>query len=202
MIDGLRIVDGRELPEAYRIALRPGETVVDASNREFRLPRYFYEVDSWKTARAIELAPAFGLYEFISIDVREAPELRSFPRYLPLAITHLAAHLALLRSRLGTYVHIAANGGYRSPAHEAGFSSSVHCWGTAANVYRIGDDLLNTEEKITRYAEIVAGVLPAARTRPFGRFPGGTIDHLHLDLGRFVMAPTEDLSVDGEQRGA
>lgn len=119
-IPGLAVVDGRELPKAFRKLLRPGETVTDTEGRDLTLPTHFYEIDSWKQARETEMAPNFGLYEFISIDVREADLLRSFPRYVPLALAHLAAHLALLRSTLGTYVHVAANGGYRSPTHHVG----------------------------------------------------------------------------------
>lgn len=188
-IGQLVVVDGLELPEKYRKVLKPGETIVDAEGRRFRLPRYFYEVDSWQTARNTELAPSFGLYEFISTDVREAPELRGFPRYVPLALTHLATHLAVLRYRVATYVHVAANGGYRSPSHQGAADASVHSWGTAANIYRIGDDYLDSEEAIAKYSEIVRSTLPAVRLRPYGRHPGSTVDHLHVDLGRYVVQP-------------
>lgn len=195
-IPRLKIVDGSELPSRLRERLRPGEIVSDRQGREFALPRYFYEIDSWQTAREVTMAPNFGLYEFIGVDMREAPELRGFPRYVPLALTHLAAHLSLLRERVGTYVHIAANGGYRSPAHELSGGISVHCWGTAANLYRIGDDYLDTEETIDRYKDVVREVLPAARVRPFGRFPEGTIDQLHVDLGRMVSPPEAPFEVE------
>lgn len=195
-IPGLAVVDGRELSKAYRKVLRPGETVTDGEGQDVTLPTYFYEIDSWQRARETEMAPNFGLYELISIDVREADLLRSFPRYVPLALAHLAAHLALLRSRLGTYVHVAANGGYRSPSHEAGPEASAHCWGTAANIYRIGDDYLDTDEAISRYTDIVRSTLPAVNIRPFGRRPGGTIDHLHVDLGRYVLSPEQPYAVE------
>ena len=197
-IASLEIVDGCELAEPYRRALRPGESVADADGREFLLPRFFYEIDSWQTARETEIAPNFGLYEFISVDAREARSLRSFPRYVPLALVHLAAYLAVLRNRVGTYVHVAANGGYRSLAHGASNDASVHCWGTAANIYRIGDDFLDTEENISRYTEIVRSVLPGVRVRPFGRRPQGTIDQLHVDLGRYVVAPASPFEVRDE----
>lgn len=195
-IPGLAVVDGRELPKACRKLLRPGETVTDTEGRDLTLPTHFYEIDSWEQARETEMAPNFGLYEFISIDVREADLLRSFPRYVPLALAHLAAHLALLRSTLGTYVHVAANGGYRSPTHHVGPEASAHCWGTAANIYRIGDDYLDTDEAIAQYTDIVRSTLPAANIRPFGRWPGGTIDHLHVDLGRYVLSPEEPYAVE------
>jgi hypothetical protein len=189
----LPVVDGLELPDEVRRLLRPGEAVADAAGREVPLPRWFYAIESWETALHLELAPYFGLYELIPIDVREAPRLRRFPRYVPLALAHLAAHLSVLRQRLGTYVHVAANGGYRSPAHElaAGPSGepSPHCWGTAANLYRIGDERLDSEETIGRYAAVVRETLPGAWCRPWGREPGATIDHLHVDLGRYVLEP-------------
>jgi hypothetical protein len=78
---------------------------------------FFYEVDSWQTAQQIQLAEDFALWEFLTVDVREAEPLRTFPRYIPCAITALAAHLQVLRREIGTFVHIAANGGYRSPSH-------------------------------------------------------------------------------------
>lgn len=183
----LPVVDGRELPEEQRRLLRPGELVSDARGRRHRLPRHFYVVESWRVARDTTLAPFFGLYELIAVDVREPEPLRSFPRYVPLAVAHLAAHLAVLRQHLGTFVHVAANGGYRSPAHALSAPASVHAWGTAANIHRIGDDRLDSEEAIGRYSEIVRRVLPAAWCRPWGRRPGGAFDQLHLDLGRFVV---------------
>lgn len=194
----LPVVDGRELCDELRRLLRPGELVTDARGRHHRLPRHFYEVESWQVARETTLAPFFGLYELIAVDVREPGPLRAFPRYVPLAVAHLAAHLSLLRQHLGTFVHVAANGGYRSPAHGLSSPASVHAWGTAANVYRIGDELLDSEAAIGRYADVVRRVLPAAWCRPWGRRPGGTFDQLHLDLGRFVVSPRgvgEDVEV-------
>jgi hypothetical protein len=72
-----------------------------------------------------------------------------------MAVAHLAAHLSVLRQHLGTFVHVAANGGYRSPAHALSSPASVHAWGTAANIFRIGDDLLDSEATIGRYTEVV-----------------------------------------------
>ena len=89
---------------------------------------------------ARELTPNFGLWEFIDVDVREAEPLRRFPRYVPCAVTLLARALERFRDHVGTFVHVAANGGYRSPAHALTAHASPHCWGTAANIYRIGDD--------------------------------------------------------------
>ena len=194
----LEIVDGRSLPDEYRAALHPGEVLCDETGARHRLPRYFYRIDSWNMAKTTILAPNFGLYEFISTDLREARPLHTFPRFVPLAILHTAAQLALLRRHLDTYVHIAANGGYRSPAHELARNATPHLWGTAVNIFRIGDDLLDSGEQIERYKEIVEKLLPGAWVRPYGSEVGATIDHLHVDFGRFVVSPREkDTCIDG-----
>lgn len=187
----LPVVDGRELPAELRRLLRPGELAADEDGAFHSLPRWFYEIASWEVALRTALAPYVGLYELVAVDLREPAPLRAFPRYVPLAVTHLAAHLSTLRQHLGTFVHVAANGGYRSPAHAINQPASTHAWGTAANLYRIGDDFLDSEATFGRYADVVRRVLPAAWVRPWGREPGGTIDHLHLDLGRVVVAPRE-----------
>src|SRR4051812_1226528 len=83
----LRVVDGLTLPPEYRKALRPGEDWKDSNGFARELPRYFYEIPSWDTAMKIALASHFLLWEFIQVDVREAPALRTFPRYVPCAIT-------------------------------------------------------------------------------------------------------------------
>src|SRR3954469_12744199 len=200
----LRVVDGLTLPLEYRKALRPGEEWKDAVGVSRQLPRYFYEVPSWDTAMKIELATHFLLWEFIQVDVREAPALRTFPRYVPCAITLLAASLERFREAVGTFVHIAANGGYRSPRHAFSQNATLHCWGTAVNIYRIGDTFLDDQQTIERYGALARQVLPGAWTRPFGVDPGQTDDHLHLDFG-FVLsmprgAPEIHLGFSAERR--
>jgi hypothetical protein len=185
----LEVVDGLALPEELRRLLQPGGQAPDGHGGDHPLPRWFYRVDSWQDAQQATLAPFFALHEFLAVDVREPAALRTFPRYVPLGVTHLAAHLSLLRQHLGAEVHIAANGGYRSPAHALSARGSVHAWGTAANVYRIGGELLDSEAAITRYGGLVRRLLPGAWCRPYGGGPGGTIDHLHVDLGVFAVAP-------------
>lgn len=188
---GLKLVDGLDLSEPLRAALRPDEVLVDEQGRARRLPRFFYEVGTRETAHEVELAPGFHLIELLRTDVREAPVLRGYPRYVPCALTDLAAHLSVFRERTGTYVHIAANGGYRSPGHALTRDASPHCWGTAANIFRVGDDRLDTQETIERYAALVREVLPAVWVRPYGHAPGFADDHLHLDLGYTVAVPRE-----------
>jgi hypothetical protein len=155
------------------------------------LPRYFYEVVSWEQAKSTFLAPHFAVSEFIHTDVREAPPLRVFPRYIPCATTLLAAALELFRHAVGTYVAIGANGGYCSPRHSRMSGASPHCWGTAANIYRVGDTHLDSQDLIAKFARIAHEVLPSVWTRPLGPALAKTDDHLHLDLGYVVSVPRE-----------
>ena len=187
----LRTVDGCALDAELRRVLRPGELLVDRDGRPRRLPRFFYEVDSWQTARETYLSPHFALWELISVDVREAEAQRGFPRYVPCAVALLAAHLEVFRERVKTYVRIAANGGYRTPAHALSTHASTHCWGTAANVYRIGDEYLDDREKIERFGAIATKALPALWARPYGHTIGLADDHLHLDLGYVTLVPRD-----------
>lgn len=194
----LPLVDGRQLPPPVREALRPGEVLVDRYGVARRLPRWFYEVASWDVALQLKLAPNFTLWEFLGVDVREVLPLRSFPRYVPCAVTALAAHLEVFRAAVGTYVHIAANGGYRSPAHRLTRHASLHSWGTAANIYRIGDVYLDSEDAIRHFSAVTRSVLPAAWIRPYGSGDGEADDHLHLDIGYTLLEP----SVLGDGLGA
>jgi hypothetical protein len=68
---------------------------------------------------------------------------------------------------------------------------SPHCWGTAVNIYRVGDDWLDDERTVIRYARLAERILPGVRTLPWGHGIGETDDHLHLDLGYTVMIPPE-----------
>jgi hypothetical protein len=185
----LKVVDGLRLPAPVREALRPGDLIRDREGHLRRLPRFFYEIAAWRVALETKLTPNFALWELMSVDVREAPALRAFPRYVPCAVTLLAAQLQLFRNEVGTHVRVAANGGYRSPAHALTRDASVHCWGSAANVFSVGGDLLDTRETIERYAEVAARTLPGVWTRPYGHTVGFADDHLHLDLGYVSVVP-------------
>ena len=187
----LRVVDGFRLPAAYRQALKPGALLVDEEGRGRRLPRFFYEVDSWLTATELELAPNFNLHELIQTDVREAPVLHGFPRYVPCALVLLAGALSIFRDRVGTLVHVAANGGYRSPAHGRSRAASTHCWGTAANIYQVGDELLDRPEVIEKYRQVAQQSLPHVYVRSYGHGPAFADDHLHLDLGYVTVVPRD-----------
>ena len=187
----LQIVDGRLLPEPLRRAHRPGDEVGVEGGGTCRLPRFFYEVPSWKVAVDTQLTEHFALYEFVSVDVREDAAARAWPRYVPCAVTLLAAHLEVLRVGLGERMLIAANGAYRSPAHavDADRALSPHHWGTAVDLYRIGDDWLEDESTIGRYRSRIQALLPGAWLRPYGEDAGAADDHLHLDVGYVQGTP-------------
>lgn len=192
----LRLVDGLDLPEEYRAVLQPGAVIADSAGRGRRLPRYYYEIGSWDEALSVQLTPHFGLWELIDVDFREAPVMRGFPRYLPCAITLLAAYLEIFRETVGTVVRIAANGGYRSPAHRISDVASPHSWGVAANIYRVGDEMMDSEERIEKYTRLARRVLPGVWTRPYGAGAGHAFDHVHLDLGFTTVVPHD---ADGEE---
>lgn len=185
----LKLVDGARLSPELREALLPGELVEDRNGRARRLPRFFYEVPSWQTARDLQLTPSFALWEFLNVDVREAEVVRRFPRYVPCGVALLATHLEVFRREVGTFVHIAANGGYRSPAHRLSEHASTHSWGAAVNIYRIGDDMIDDRERIEHYAALARRLLPGIWSRPFGAGVGETDDHLHLDIGYAWVVP-------------
>jgi hypothetical protein len=187
--DSLPIVDARALDPARRAALRPGELVLDDTGRPRRLPVFYYEVESWQRAREVELAPNFGLWEFIDVDLHEPRVLRTYPRYVPCAVLLLASTLSLLRQQLQKPMWIAANGGYRSPAHARSRPGSTHSWGTAVNIYRVGDDWLDSQAAIERVAQTALRIVPAFWPRPYGIEPGTSDDHLHLDLGFVTAVP-------------
>src|SRR6266699_3942556 len=180
----LRAIDGLNLPEEYRALLRPGEAETDFCGNAHHLPRFFYEISSWQEAHQVRLAPHFTLAELMLVDCREARLLLSqFPHYVPCAIVLLARFLEDFRREADAPVFISANGGYRSPAHQIAGAKSIHAWGTAADIYRIGDTFLNEAKSIKRYGTIASSLTRAVLARPFGSRKGETDDHLHLDLG-------------------
>src|SRR5436189_1791360 len=194
MSDGesIKIVDAFDLDDELRSLLKPGEMVRDADNRRHRLPRYFYEVPSHETAVNIRLTPHFGLNEFVLVDLREAPRLQEFPRYVPCAVRVLAFYLEQFRAAAGASVHIAVNGGYRSPAHKMSHGATPHMWGTAADIYRIGTTIVKTQEVIEKYNDLAEQLTDDITTYPYGHVTGSTADdHVHLDLGYITGVPRE-----------
>ena len=190
--ESLRPIDGLRLAEEYRALLRPDESEAGANGTVHRLPRFFYEIGSWEEAHEVRLAPHFTLAELMLVDCREATLLlRQFPHYVPCAILLLARFLEAFRREVDAPVFISANGGYRSPAHQIGGAKSIHAWGTAANIYRIGDTFLSDTKSMEKYRTIAASLGLAVFVRPFGREKGQTSDHLHIDLGYVRLTPRE-----------
>ena len=189
--NGLKVVDAHDLPDEVRSLLRPGEMVRDAAGRRHRLPRYFYEVPSYDDAKLIKLSPSFRLNEFIRVDLREALPLQAFPRYVPCAVRLLAFYLQRVREAIGAPLHISVNGAYRSPAHERNQPASLHMWGTAADIYRIGPSILNTKELIEKYRKDAEDVAEEINVLPYGHDADSSDDHLHIDLGYLTYVPRE-----------
>ena len=185
----LPVVDGLSLPASHRELLKPAERVVALDGRLRDLPRYFYEVESWTVALETPLTAHFGLWEFMDVDLREAAAVRTYPRYIPCAVTTLAAALEVFRIEAGAPVRIAANGGYRSPSHRGNRVTSPHSWAAAANIYRIGAEWLDSEDGIERYSALARRLLPFAWVRPYGADVGMADDHLHIDLGYVTLVP-------------
>jgi hypothetical protein len=189
---GLKVVDAFDLDDELRSLLKPGAMVPDAEGRRHRLPRYFYEIPSHEVALATRLTPHFGLNEFILSDLKEAQRLLQFPRYVPCAVRVLAFYLEQFRAAAGGSVHIAVNGGYRSPCHKLSQNASTHMWGTAADVYRIGSAILKTKEAIEKFNEIAEDVSDEIHVLPYGHVTAKEADdHVHLDLGYITLIPRE-----------
>jgi hypothetical protein len=191
----MKIVDALSLSKRQRECLRPNELLQDAHGEVHRLPRLFYETPSWEEAKKLKLTADFTLAELILVDCREARALfRHPPLFVPTAVSVLARYLQEFRNRVEAPVFISANGGYRSPSHQWDRSlpdgrASAHHWAAAADIYRVGDTWLNTQESITRYARVAEGIGPEIFVRPFGFAVGETDDHLHLDLGFLTVIP-------------
>ncbi len=189
---GLKVVDAFDLDDELRAILKPGELVRDVQGRRHRLPRYFYEIPSHEVAMKTRLTPHFGINEFILNDLREASRLQQFPRYVPCAIRILAFYLEQFRTACGASVHIAVNGGYRSPSHKLSHNATPHMWGTAADVYRIGTTILKTKETIEKYNELAEELSDEIQVLPYGHITGKNADdHVHIDLGYMTLVPRE-----------
>jgi hypothetical protein len=188
----IKVVDAFDLDDELRSLLKPGEMVRDAHGRRKRLPRYFYEIPTHDAAKQIRLAPHFGLNEFILVDLKEAARLQEFPRYVPCAVRLLAFFLEQFRGASGASVHIAVNGGYRSPAHKMSLNATPHMWGTAADIYRVGSNIIKTKEMIEKYNDLAEDLSDDVTTMPFGHDTGASADdHVHIDLGHVIVVPRE-----------
>ena len=191
-VQSLKVVDAFDLDDELRSLLKPGEMVKDDQARRHRLPRYFYEVPSREEALAIRLTQHFGLNEFLLVDLKEAPRLQEFPRYIPCVVRLLAFYLEQFRAAAGASVHVAVNGGYRSPAHKLASNASTHMWGTAADIYRIGSTILKSREAIDKYNTLAENLSDDLSVLPYGHVDGANADdHVHLDIGYITLIPRE-----------
>ena len=191
-VQSLKVVDAFDLDDELRSLLKPGEMVKDEQARRHRLPRYFYEVPSREEALAIRLTQHFGLNEFLLVDLKEAPRLQEFPRYIPCAVRLLAFYLEQFRAAAGASIHVAVNGGYRSPAHKLASNASAHMWGTAADIYRIGSTILKSREAIDKYNALAENLSDDLSVLPYGHVAGANADdHVHLDIGYITLIPRE-----------
>src|SRR5438034_714103 len=163
----IKVVDAFDLDDELRTLLKPGEMVRDGQGRRHRLPRYFYEIPSHDAAVQIRLTPHFGLNEFILVDLKEAPRLQQFPLYIPCAVRLLAFFLEQFRTAAGASVHVAVNGGYRSPAHKMSINATAHMWGTAADVYRIGGTIVKSKELIDRFNDLAEELSDDVMVMPY-----------------------------------
>jgi len=188
---GLKVVDALDLDPDLVALLRPGALVEHRDGRRHRLPRYFYEVPSREAALEVRLAAHFALNEFMLVDVKEAARVRAYPRYVPCAVRLLAFYLERVREAVGAAVHLAVNGGYRSPAHRQSEGATAHMWGTAADVYRIGQVALRDQSAIETYSRLVEDVSDDLWVMPYGSVAGTADDHVHVDLGYLTLVPRE-----------
>ena len=179
----IKVVDAFDLDDQLRALLKPGEMLRDEHGRRHRLPRYFYEIPTHEDAIQIRLTPHFGINEFILVDLKESPRLQQFPRYVPCAVRMLAFYLEHFRTAVGASVHIAVNGGYRSPSHKMGINATPHMWGTAADIYRIGTTILKSKETIDKFNELAMELSDDVMVMPYGHETGQAA---HIALERFV----------------
>jgi hypothetical protein len=196
MPDELEIVDGMSFSEELRSVYCPDQEMKDRDGNARKLPRYFYKVPEWDVALHTPLTAHFDLWEFMICDYKEHPVAAKYPRYIPCAVTLIAAALEAVRAEFNSYVHIAANGGYRSPSHQLSTHASPHCWATAVNVYRIADEYLEDQDKIEKYKRVAERAVKGLWVRPYGSASGSTDDHLHLDLGYSLFLPS---SIGGQR---
>jgi hypothetical protein len=188
----LKVVDAFDLDDELRTILRPGEMVKDEKGRRHRLPRYFYEIPAHEVASGTHLTAHFSLNEFALVDLKEAPRLQEFPRYVPCAVRMLAFYLEQFRAAAGASVHIAVNGGYRSPAHKMSQNATPHMWGTAADIFRIGSTILKAKETIEKFNAIAEDLSDDVYVFPYGHVTGSDADdHVHIDLGYITLIPRE-----------
>src|SRR5439155_8913970 len=95
------------------------------------------------------------------------------------------------REAVAAPIHLAVNGGYRSPAHKLSVGATPHMWGTAADLYRIGGQVLNEKDTIEKFNRVAEDTSDDLWVMPYGHEIGKTDDHIHLDLGYISLVPRE-----------
>ena len=183
---GLKVVDAFDLDAEVRSLLRPHEMAEDKQGRQHRLPRYFYEVPSHEAAREIRLTHHFGLNEFLLVDLKESQRLREYPRYVPCAVRPLAFYLERLRDAVAAPLHIAVNGGYRSPSHKLSIGATPHMWGTAVDLYKVGSVVLRDQNAIDTYNRVAEELSDDWWVMPFGHEIGKFANYFRIE-NRFAI---------------
>jgi hypothetical protein len=64
-------------------------------------------------------------------------------------------------------------------------------WGTAVDLYRIGNVVLREQAPIETYNRVAEELSDELYVMPFGHEVGKADDHMHLDLGYLVLVPRE-----------
>jgi hypothetical protein len=64
-------------------------------------------------------------------------------------------------------------------------------WGTAADLYRIGSQVLNEKDTIEKFNRLAEDTSDDLWVMPYGHEIGKTDDHIHLDLGYVSLVPRE-----------
>ena len=181
---------GSSCPPVIATLLKPGGAPGRPRRRDASAAALLLRDRLVGRALATPLSAHFALWEFIDVDVREPALLRIFPRYVPVRGQHARRRARAVS--LGSRRARAHHGQRRLPlavARAVDRRGSPHCWGTAANIYRIGPDYLDTPQRIERYAAIARRVLPFSRIRPSGDAIAATDDHLHVDIGYVTVVP-------------
>ena len=65
-------------------------------------------------------------------------------------------------------------------------------WGTAADVFRIGSNIMKTRELIEKYNIVAEDLSEDITVLPYGPLTGQNADdHVHIDLGYITLIPRE-----------
>ncbi len=188
-----------------RSLLRPGEMVRDAAGTAASPSALLLRSSlATRRRRRSSLTPHFASTSSSSSTSRRRSRLQDYPRYVPCAVRILAFYLERFREAFGASLHIAVNGGYRSPAHKLYAPASLaHVGNRRPTSTAIGTSILNDQEsdraatgKRPRRSADELNVLP------YGHDVGKADDHLHFDLGYHDLRSARDQrGPDGDAAG-